>query len=252
MRVGAFPISIDFRHFSRVADTKEVSEQAWVVRNNLQRRQLILGIDRLDYSKGIPQRLLALDNALERYPDMHGNVHFVQVVVPSRVEVPEYQALKREIEQLVGEINGKYSRDGWTPIHYLFRSLSTQELFGYYRACGIALITPLKDGMNLVCKEYCACSVGEDGVLILSEFAGAAAQLHTGALMVNPYDLEGVADAIYRAFKMEREEQSQRMRRLRRSIQQQNIFRWVNSFLRAAIARDLKDFPHSDFYVPGL
>ena len=142
---------------------------------------------------------------LERYPDLRERVSFIQVVVPSREDIPEYHRLRVEIEQLVGRINGRFARPGaWVPIWYEYRSLSRLELLAYYRAADIGLITPLKDGMNLVAKEYCTCSIEEDSVLILSEFAGAAAQLYRGALLVNPYDIEGVADAIHRAFHMDR------------------------------------------------
>ncbi|HBZ54920.1 MAG TPA: trehalose-6-phosphate synthase, partial [Syntrophobacteraceae bacterium] len=212
--------------------------------------QLILGVDRLDYTKGIPRRLISFANALERFPEMRGKVTLIQVVVPSRRDVNHYEALKQEIERLVGEINGHYSQLGWTPIHYIFRSLNRVDLVAYYRACDIALVTPLKDGMNLVAKEYCASSVDNNGVLILSEFAGAAAQLHRGVILVNPYDIEGVADAIHQAFTMESVERRTRMKRLRRSIKQNNIFRWVNSFLKAAIAKDLSQFPHMELFVP--
>jgi trehalose 6-phosphate synthase/phosphatase len=170
--------------------------------------------------------------------------------VPSRRDVLHYETLKQEIERLVGEINGYYAQLGWTPIHYVFRSLKRVDLVAYYRACDIALITPLKDGMNLVAKEFCASSIDDHGVLILSEFAGAAAQLHRGAIMVNPYDIEGVADAIHRAFHMESKERRARMRGLRRSIRQHNIYHWVNSFLKAGISKDLSQFPHMELFVP--
>jgi len=250
VHVGAFPISIDFKEFSDFAKTQEVSDQAWIIHANLPRRQLILGVDRLDYTKGIPHRLLAFDNALSRYPDMRRKVTFIQVVVPSRRDVEEYEKLKQEIEGLVGEINGRYTEVGWTPVHYIFRALPRKELVAYYRTCEIALITPLKDGMNLVAKEYCASSIEEKGVLILSEFAGAAAQLYTGALLVNPYDRQGVADAIYQAFTMNQEDRQQRMCRLRALIQRYDIIYWVNSFLRAGIAKNLDDFPQMEFFVP--
>jgi len=250
VRVGVFPISIDYRDFSEFAKTQDVSDQAWIIHANLPKRQLILGVDRLDYTKGIPQRLLAFDNALARYPDMLGKVALIQVVVPSREDVDEYEKLKQQIERLVGEINGRYTRVGWTPVHYIFRSLSREELVAYYRTCEIALITPLKDGMNLVAKEYCACSVEENSVLILSEFAGAAAQLYSGALLVNPYDRQGVADAIYQALTMSQEDRRKRMRRLRALIRRNDIINWVNSFLKAGIAKNLDDFPHMEFFVP--
>ena len=250
VHVGAFPISIDFHEFSEFAKTQEVAEQAWIIHANLPEKQLILGVDRLDYTKGIPQRLLAFENALARYPDMQGKVALVQVVVPSRENVDEYEKLKQQIERLVGEINGRYTEVGWTPVHYIFRSLSRKELVAYYRTCEVALITPLKDGMNLVAKEYCACSIEENAVLILSEFAGAAAQLYPGALLVNPYDREGVADAIYKAFTMSQEDRRERMCRLRTLIRRNDIINWVNSFLKAGIAKNLDDFPQMELFVP--
>jgi trehalose 6-phosphate synthase/phosphatase len=248
--VGAFPISIDFDEFSDFAKTQEVADQAWIIHANLPRRQLILGVDRLDYTKGIPHRLLAFENALARYPQMRRNVALIQVVVPSRRDVEEYEKLKQEIERLVGEINGRYTEVGWTPVHYIFRTLSRTELVAYYRTCEIALITPLKDGMNLVAKEYCASNIEENGVLILSEFAGAAAQLYQNALLVNPYDRQGVADAIYEAFTMSMEHRHERMRKLRGLIRKNDIINWVNSFLRAGIAKNLDDFPQMEFFVP--
>ncbi len=248
--IGAFPISIDFKEFAERAVTRDVENLAWIIHANLPDRQLILGIDRLDYTKGIPNRLLGFANALERYPELRRKVTFIQVVVPSRETVTEYEALKREIERLVGEISGRYTEVGWTPIHYIYGSLTRDELVAYYRTCEIALVTPLKDGMNLVAKEYCAASVDDNGVLILSEFAGAAAQLNLGAILVNPYDLHGVGDAIYHAMTMDDEERRSRMKKMRRSIRRNNIYEWVNSFLRAAIAKDLLGFPRMEFYVP--
>jgi trehalose 6-phosphate synthase len=210
---------------------------------------ILLGVDRLDYTKGIPQRIRALADLLERYPEHRGQLTFIQVVVPSRTEVPEYQDLARQVEQLVGQVNGRFTTSGWTPIHYIARPLALRELIAYYRTAEIGLITPLKDGMNLVAKEYCACSL-DDGVLILSEFAGAAAQLHNGALLANPFDIQGLADKIHAALTMEQRERLARMRKLRRCIARQNVFWWVDSFLRAAIAQDLTSFPHVDYYVP--
>lgn len=249
--VGAFPISIDYDEFESLARTSGVADTAWIIHANLPRRQLILGVDRLDYTKGIPERLLAFGHALARYPDMRRKVNLVQVVVPSRGGVEEYGKLKQEIERLVGEINGRYTDVGWTPIHYIYRSLPRPELVAYYKTCEIALITPLKDGMNLIAKEYCASNIEEKGVLILSEFAGAASQLHQNALLVNPYDRQRTADAIHTAFLMTHDERQARMRRLRRSIRKNDIVNWVNSFLQAGIAQDLRDFPRAEFFVPS-
>lgn len=252
IRVGDFPISIDYNDFVKRASSKEVSDEAWYIHENLPNRQIILGIDRLDYTKGILHKLEAFRNALLRYPELKGKISLVQVIVPSRRVISRYNDLKKEIERLIGEINGQFTRSGWMPIYYLFRELTKIELLAYYRTAEIALITPLKDGMNLVAKEYCACSLEEVSVLILSEFAGAAAQLYRGAVLVNPFDMDGVADAIYRAFKMTKEERRSRMRRLRRSIQKYNVFWWVDSFLHSAITKKLDSFPIYNYYIPQM
>jgi trehalose 6-phosphate synthase len=191
-------------------------------------------------------------NALERFPELRHKVTLIQVVVPSRQEIPRYDALKNEIEQLVGNINGEYAEPGWVPIQYIYRSLSRTELLSFYRTAEIALITPLDDGMNLVAKEYCACSTDGNSVLILSEFAGAASQLRRGALIVNPYDRRGVADAIHQAYKMDRLERYERMQRLKRNIQHNDVFRWVGSFLEAGTAQKLADFPIQEPYSEGI
>jgi trehalose 6-phosphate synthase len=251
-RIGAFPISIDFGEFARHASSQEVSDKAWYIHEEIPNRHLILGVDRLDYTKGIPYKLEAFRNALLRFPDMHHKVTLIQIVVPSREDIPEYYDLKVEIERLVGDINGQFTSSGWVPIHYMFRSLTRIELLAYYRTCETALVTPLKDGMNLVAKEYCASSADESGTLILSEFAGVAAQLQRNALLVNPYDIEGVAETIHTSFIMDREERRARMHRMRRSVRDHNIFRWVASFLKASIAKDLDYFPILEDYVPKV
>jgi len=194
-------------------------------------------MDRLDYSKGIPERLRAFGNALERFEDLQGKITMIQIVVPSRIDISKYQQLKTEIEGLVSDINGRFTRLGWIPIHYMFRSLQRTELLAYYRAADIALVTPLKDGMNLIAKEYCAANIDESGVLILSEFAGAARQLRRNSLLVNPYDIEGVANMIHRAYSMSPEERHVRMQRLRKQIAKRDVFRWVNLLLETATSK---------------
>ncbi|MFQ5559455.1 MAG: trehalose-6-phosphate synthase [Nitrospinota bacterium] len=250
IRVGAFPIGIDFDEFSKGAATPEVSLKALSLHKNLLNSTLILGVDRLDYTKGIPNKLLAFQNALERYPELINKITLIQVVVPSRENIPQYFTLKTEIEQLVGEINGKYTDSGWVPIHYIFRNLSRLELLSYYKTSEIALVTPLKDGMNLVAMEYCAASPEGNCTLILSEFAGAAAQLQKGALLVNPYDIEGMANAIYQAFIMPENERTKRMKKLNRLIKSKNIFHWVDSFLGAVIEKELESFPKISQHYP--
>jgi trehalose-6-phosphate synthase len=235
IRIGSFPISIDFRDFARRAASPVVTQAASQLRKAIPNQQIALSVDRLDYSKGIPEKLKAFRNALERFKDLRGNITLVQIAVPSREDILQYQALKTEIEGLISEINGRFSRSGWTPVHYMFRSLERTELLAYYRAADIALITSLKDGMNLVAKEYCAANVDKSGVLILSEFAGAAIQMRGYALLVNPYDIEGVADAVHQAYGMNIDERRWRMQRLRKSVARRDVFWWVNSFLQAAL-----------------
>lgn len=252
IRIGAFPIGIDYNEFAKKAASAEVSARTAQLHYDLPNRQIILGVDRLDYTKGIADRFEAFRNLLQRHTELHHKVTLIQVAVPSREDIPRYHELKMEIERKVGEINGQFTQSGWVPIHYIFRNLSRVELLAYYRAAAIALVTPLKDGMNLVAKEFCAANIDETGVLILSEFAGAAAQLQKGALLVNPYSAEGVADAIYKAFEMPRSERRAAMRKLRRSVREYDIYWWVDSFLRAAIAKDLSDFPAPEEYIPQL
>jgi trehalose 6-phosphate synthase len=249
-RAGVFPIGIDAADFARRASSDEVEQRVREIRSHFGDRQIVLGIDRLDYTKGIPERLKAFADLLHRFPEVRKRIHLFQVVVPSREGISEYDDLKSEIERLVSDINGRYSDVDWVPIHYFYRSLTPDELLALYRTANIGLVTPLKDGMNLVAKEYCACSIEEDSVLILSQFAGAAAQLGKSALIVNPFDVEQCADALYNAFRMPAKERRMRMRRLRKNIQDQDVFWWVDSFMRAATDSDMSDFPVMEDYIP--
>ncbi|HEY2231873.1 MAG TPA: trehalose-6-phosphate synthase, partial [Candidatus Angelobacter sp.] len=157
---GVFPISIDFQEFSIRASSPEVTEMAVALRQNINASHCLLGVDRLDYTKGIPERLRAFELLLEQSRELHRKVTLVQVVVPSREDIPKYQELKQEVERLVTSINGRFTRDGWVPIHYVYRRLNRDELLAHYKAADIALVTPLKDGMNLVAKEFCAAQNG--------------------------------------------------------------------------------------------
>lgn len=251
VRVGVFPISIDYNEFFLKAWDNKVYKRSKQIRKNVPDTKIILGVDRLDYTKGLTEKLIAFQRFLIRFPEFHKKAHFIQIVVPSRREITAYADLKLRIEQLVGEINGMFGTDDWLPVRYMFRTLDRNELISLYRACEIAFIAPIKDGMNLVAKEYCACNIDEKGVLILSEFAGAAQQFHQDAILVNPHDIEGMARAIYRAFNMPLEERNQRMRNLRENVKNKDVFWWLNSFLRAAIEKDLSSFPQVDEYYPG-
>ena len=248
---GAFPIGIDYAGFAHAAADESVSDRAWYLHENYPERQIVLGVDRLDYTKGVPEKLEAFRYALRRWPELCEQVTLVQVVVPSRWDIPHYDQLKQEIERLVSEINGEFSRPGWVPIHYHYRSLERADLLAYYRTAEVLIASPWKDGMNLVAKEYCACDVEERGVLLLSEFAGAAAQMHRYALLFNPHDIVGMAEAMREALQMPAEERRRRMRSLRRIVRTQDVFWWVDRFLQAALQRRLTDFPTVDEYYPG-
>src|SRR5579863_7441126 len=205
-KTGTFPISISFDEFASHAASHEVESAANQLRHELTHRFLVLGVDRMDYTKGIPERLKAFRILLRRFPELRHRVTLLQVVVPSREDIPNYKDLRREVELLVSQINGEFTESGWVPIHYMHRSLTRRQLLTYYRAADSLLVTSLKDGMNLVAKEFCAAQVEECGVVIISEFTGAAAELQHGALVINPYDLAGVAEAIHRACVMPVEE----------------------------------------------
>ncbi|NTU80881.1 MAG: trehalose-6-phosphate synthase [Chloroflexales bacterium] len=233
VRLGVFPIGIDAASFERAAATRETTDLTRQLRMAVDGQQIILGVDRLDYTKGIEQRLEAFRHALQRHPELRHRVTLVQIAVPSRTDIPEYRNLKQRIEGLVGEINGEFTHLGWVPIQYIYRSLPFTELLAHFRAADVALITPLKDGMNLVAKEYCAAHLDQQGVLILSEFAGAAAQLGAHALTVNPYDIDGVADAISEGCRMPLIERVARMAALRESVRTHDVFWWADSVLRA-------------------
>jgi len=232
--VATYPISIDYEEFASASADPAALAAASQIRRDLNGRRVILGIDRLDYTKGILERLKSFETLMATNSGLHGEVSMVQIVVPSREEIGEYQQLKLAIERRVSQINGKYATPGWVPVHYLYRHLSRSELIAFYRAADVALVTPLKDGMNLVAKEFCACRVDELGILILSEFAGAAAELKCGALIVNSYDTDGVAEALRCALRMDEREQQTRMHAMRETIRSHDVFHWSRSFCAQA------------------
>lgn len=240
---GTFPISIDFDEFSGHAARPEIAARAAEIRKDLNDHVLVLGVDRMDYTKGIPERLKAFRTLLHRFPELCRHIVMVQVVVPSREGIPDYKDLHHEIERLVGQINGEFTQPGWVPVYYMYRALGRDELLAYYRASDIALITPLKDGMNLVAKEFCAAQVDHRGVVIVSEFAGASQELRHGALLVNPNDIEGVAQAVHQACLMPKQEKRRRMQLLREIVKEHNVQRWAQSFMEAAFVLGPRDEP---------
>jgi trehalose 6-phosphate synthase len=233
VRLQRAPIAIDTAHFETLARSEEVQRRAAELRHELgDATHVLLGVDRLDYTKGIDLRLKAFAGLLERTSDEPRKYAFVQVAVPSREDVQAYQDLRVEIEQLVGRINGDFGEPGWAPVSYMYRSLDLEELVAYYFAADIMVVTPLRDGMNLVAKEYVACRVDRPGVLVLSEFAGAAEQLRA-ALIVNPHDVDSVTDTLIYASGIDDMEAKHRMRRLRRVVRSETVFEWARDCLFA-------------------
>ncbi|MEE9608489.1 MAG: bifunctional alpha,alpha-trehalose-phosphate synthase (UDP-forming)/trehalose-phosphatase [Myxococcota bacterium] len=237
-RIGALPIGIDFDHFEALALATAEQPQN-------QRQQLVLGVDRLDYTKGIPERISAFERLLELHPEHREKVVLLQLAVPSRSQVAEYKELKREIDELVGRVNGRFATAEWSPIRYLYRAISQERLAALYRDANVALVTPLRDGMNLVAKEFVACQVSDPGVLILSLLAGAADTMREG-LRVNPYDIDGTAEAIHRALNMDEAERRSRMAALRRREKRDNVDAWVKSLLEAATGARARLIPYTD------
>jgi alpha,alpha-trehalose-phosphate synthase [UDP-forming] len=231
LRVRSFPISIDFDHFAEVAARDTTREQAEQIRDGYRAEIIALGVDRLDYTKGIPERLQAVEIMLDRHPELQGRFTFIQLSAPSRTKVEAYRDMREEVERLVGRINGRFGGKGCIPIDYRYDAHSQEELVAFYRAADMCLVTPLRDGMNLVGKEYVAAQPDHDGVLVLSRFAGAANEL-TQAVQINPYDAEGMAEHIYRAVVMPREEKRERMRLMRELVRRNDIYWWLERFLR--------------------
>jgi len=234
VRIGAFPVGIETEAFSRRARHAGRTNYVKGFRESLAGRDLILGVDRLDYSKGIPHRLEAYESLLKNAPEWHNRTTFVQITPKSRTDVPEYAEMDRFISSKAGQINGLYGDVSWTPLRYVNRTYSRSALAGFYRAARVAMVTPLRDGMNLVAKEFVAAQDPEDpGVLVLSQFAGAASELSGGALMVNPHESEGMAAALKRALEMPLEERKERYARMMPVLLRYDIDHWAKSFLSA-------------------
>jgi len=228
--VGAFPMGIDVAAWEARAGEPDVIERAREIRDDAGGRSIVLGIDRLDFSKGLVRRFLAIDQLLRTETDLIDRIRFIQVLVPSRETVESYAGLRRRINELVGRINSTYSTPGAVPVHLIYRSLDEPEVAALYRSADVMLITPVRDGMNLVAKEFVASRLDEDGVLVLSEFAGAADDLQQ-ALLINPYDVDSIAGAVRRALAMPREERRHRMQVLREHVRATDVHGWAANFL---------------------
>jgi trehalose 6-phosphate synthase len=231
LKVGAFPISIDTQRVVQFAHEAEHAKQTLRLKESLRGRDMLIGVDRLDYSKGMVERFRAFEQLLQNYPANRGRVVFLQIAPPSRQDVPEYMQLRSQLEAVAGHVNGTYAEFDWNPIRYLNKGFSRRILAGFLRLGRVCAVTPLRDGMNLVAKEYVAAQNGEDpGVLLLSRFAGAAAELD-GALLTNPYDVEGMAEAMQTALAMPLEERRERWQSMFRRLETHDVDAWREAFI---------------------
>lgn len=233
VRVIAAPIGIATGMLDELARSEEVEDELVRLHTKTGGRRILLGVDRLDYTKGIPERMRAFDRYLAKDKSARERVIFVQIMVPSRTDVLAYAQLKDEIDRLVGDINGRYATTGIVPLQYFYRNFNQRRLFAHYRAADVAVVTPLRDGMNLVAHEYVASRIHDNGVLVLSEFAGAAAFFGDHPLRVNPYDVDGIATAIEEALAMPPADASKRMHALREIVRELDVQRWADGFLEA-------------------
>jgi trehalose 6-phosphate synthase/phosphatase len=231
IRVESFPMGVDAKGFDAMSSTPEALAESDKIRQAAGDRRILLGVDRLDYTKGMPRRLQALERFLEREPTWRDKVRFIQIAVPSRTQIDTYEAIRQKVDGLVGRINGAYGSPSAVPIHYIYRDFPQEQIATFYRAADVMLVTPLRDGMNLVAKEFAASRSDLDGVLLLSEFAGAAAELGGGAILLNPYDIEQVANSIKQALTMPQQERRDRMLLLRERIFSDDVHHWAESFL---------------------
>ena len=229
IRLSVYPIGIDVDTFTR--NSREIERMTAQIRAETRGKKIVLGVDRLDYTKGLERRMLAVDRLLEREPALRDQLHFIQLAVPSREKIDAYAELRSRVNELVSRTNSSFGSPTSSPVQFLYRSIPVDELIALYRAADVMLVTPLRDGMNLVCKEYAAARTDGLGALILSEFAGATSQLAT-AITVNPYDIVGVANAIEHAMFMSEEEQQLRMRELRKVVEDSPVQAWAADFLR--------------------
>ncbi|HVA80219.1 MAG TPA: trehalose-6-phosphate synthase, partial [Candidatus Binataceae bacterium] len=232
IRVGTFPIGAPLENFQRLVADPHTARRVRQIRRGVYVEKLILGVDRLDYTKGLLERLMAFERFLERHPRYEGRVTMLQIAVPSRTRVPEYMMLRRQIEEKVARIVARFFHDEWLPVRYLYKQYPPQTVAAYYRAADVAMVTPLRDGMNLVAKEYVASRIDGDGVLVLSSQAGAADELKE-ALIVDPTNIEELAAALKRAIEMEPDERKSRMRMLRARISTNTLTHWADAFLAA-------------------
>jgi alpha,alpha-trehalose-phosphate synthase [UDP-forming] len=242
--VRPFPISIDFERQAAMAMSTEVEDEIKKLQRHLRQRGDIIGvgIERIDYTKGIPERLQALDRFFERFPEYRERLTYIQVGVPSRGHIPSYRAINEEIDSLVERINWKWSTSKWRPVIYFKRHFSMVEMAALHRLADFCIVSSLHDGMNLVAKEFVASRMDEDGVLLLSQFAGSALEL-TDAVLFNPFAIDEMAEAIHQAVEMAPAERKKRMQRMRSAVQDNNVYRWAGKILSALLKFDFAEAP---------
>jgi len=240
--VRPFPISVDFEGISEMANSPEVlkAEANLIEEFGLAGKKVVLGIDRIDYTKGIPERLQAMDRMLEKYQELEERVVFLHKGVLSRLHLPEYKELNDRIQNSVEEINWKHSTNGWNPIILVKRHMTQHELIALYKLCDVCVVSSLHDGMNLVAKEFVSVRSDEGGVLVLSNFTGSAREL-TDAVLVNPYDAEQFSDNIYKALMMKDSERQKRMSKMRAVVRENNIFRWAAKVISELLKFEFKE-----------
>lgn len=238
-KVEAIPIGIDFGFYRNLALQKKTQKLVEKFKKNFANRKIILGVDRLDYTKGILRRLWAIENFFDRYPEWKGKCCFVQIATPSREGIDEYVGLKREVERTVGRIEGRFGKLDWQPIYYFYRKYSSHQLVAFYRLADVALLTPLFDGWNLVASEYVASQVDGNGVLILSEFAGASS-FFSQALIVNPYDTVSLASTLNKSLKMKLSEKKKRIKAMAQMAEENSVFEWFTRHMQAISLQENK------------
>jgi trehalose 6-phosphate synthase/phosphatase len=251
VRIEALPIGIAPDEFAQQLDLPETQEHLARLRNQYPDQQVIVAVDRLDYTKGIPQRLRTFRHMLKTMPELTGKVVLLQIAVPSRENIESYQALRSEVQELISGINGEYGSPDWTPVLYMHRVISRSELVAFYSFADVAWVSPLRDGMNLVAKEYVASHPDGHGVLVLSSFAGVAAEM-AEALLINPFDEQRTAFTVKRALKLNAEEKRSRMRALRERVARNNVFAWADRFLESLAEATKRRHQHTPDKPPQL
>lgn len=240
--IRSYPIGVDFETINRLSATDEIAGMADNLRNefSIGGNKVILGLDRIDYTKGIPERLLGVDRLLEIHPELKEKIVFVQMGEVSRIHIQKYKDLNDEVNRIVEEVNWKYSTDTWKPVILVRRHLNLKEVLAFYKFSEICVVSSLHDGMNLVVKEFVASRFDESGSVVLSQFTGAAREL-TEAILVNPYDRDQIADGIYAALTMPQEEKTKRMRKMRVIVSEQNVFRWAAKIISELLKMEFQE-----------